>query len=182
MSDAVVASTEDQEPLPKRQKLCGSSSCAEDEEAAADGGARPEEKGETPSNMLGGLLCKFLKEADVGITEYVSPQPGFFAILKQRLIFGNILQFLAIICRYSDFIVREISSSGEVVKLTSLSPPVPPVAVGDGEGAKLTDVFSSGDIDQLRELASGNGGSQNDAIEIKVGFSWAIYSIYLWCY
>ena len=25
------------------------------------------------------------KEEDVGITEYVSPQPGFFAILKRRL-------------------------------------------------------------------------------------------------
>ena len=26
----------------------------------------------------------FLREEDVGITEYLSPQPGFFAILKRR--------------------------------------------------------------------------------------------------
>ena len=80
MSDAVATSpAEDQEPFPKRQKLCSGGK----EEAATDG-ARAEEKGETPSTMLGDLVCKFLKEADVGITEYVSPQPGFFAILKQR--------------------------------------------------------------------------------------------------
>ena len=83
MSDAVTSSAEDLEPLPKRLKL----SSEEDEAAAAasgEGGARTGDEGETPSTMLGGLVCKFLKEADVGITEYVSSQPGFFAILKQR--------------------------------------------------------------------------------------------------
>ena len=80
MSGDVAASpAEDQEPFPKRQKLCSGG-----KEEAATSGARTEQKGDTPSTMLGGLVCKFLKEADVGITEYVSPQPGFFAILKQR--------------------------------------------------------------------------------------------------
>ena len=69
----------EQEPLAKRPKLCSEGEAA----GARDGGARPEE-GEAPPIMLGGLVCKFLKEADVGITEYVSTQPGFFAILKQR--------------------------------------------------------------------------------------------------
>ena len=81
MSDDAAASV-DQEPLPKKPKLCTNT---EEEAAGTDGGARPAaEKGEPPAIMLGGLICKFLKEADVGITEYVSTQSGFFAILKQR--------------------------------------------------------------------------------------------------
>lgn len=87
MSDAVTSSAEDLEPLPKRLKL-SSDAHTEDEAAAAaasgEGGARTGDEGETPSTMLGGLVCKFLKEVDVGVTEYVSSQPGFFAILKQR--------------------------------------------------------------------------------------------------
>lgn len=47
----------------------------------------------------------FLKEGDVGITEYISSSPGFSAIIKQR---------------YSDFIVNEIDEEGRLVRLTSL--------------------------------------------------------------
>lgn len=82
MSDAEC--TEDQQPLPKRQKLC-SASGEEIEAADASVGARAGDVGEPPEiNMPGSGSWKFLKEADVGITEYISSQPGFFAILKQR--------------------------------------------------------------------------------------------------
>ena len=63
--------------------------------------------------------------------------------------------------------MREISASGKVVKLTSLSPPLPPVATGDGEGVELADVFSSADIDRLRELSTASNDN-SECIEIKV--------------
>ena len=67
------------------------------------------------------------------------------------------------------------------MKLTSLSPPPSPVAMGDGDGAELADVFSSADIDQLRKLSSGTGPHKNldnnrGCIEIKVSphnWSWS---------
>ena len=81
-----------QEPLPKKQKLDvvpkQIAEEKEEEEASAavhvpgSSGARAGESGDNPVIMWGG---KFLKAADVGITEYISSQPGFFAILKQRL-------------------------------------------------------------------------------------------------
>ena len=81
MSESEGERTQDQEPpLPKKPKLC--EEAAFGEVAAPGGGARSED---APAIMFGGLVCKFLKEADVGITEYISPQSGFFAILKHRL-------------------------------------------------------------------------------------------------
>ena len=76
-------SIRDQEPLPKRQKL----SDATGEEDAARGAARAEDNGAggNPAITLGDPVRKFMKEADVGITEYINSQPGFFAILKERL-------------------------------------------------------------------------------------------------
>ena len=79
---AASVETEVQEPQPKRVKLC-STDTVEGEEATSSSGACTEETGET-TEKLGGLLCKFLREADVGITEYICPLPGFFAVLKQR--------------------------------------------------------------------------------------------------
>ena len=85
MSDA----EQDQGPLPKKQKLCSAIASAEGPageglEAAA---ARAGDSGESPAPAI--MLAwggKFLREADAGITEYISSQPGFFAILKQRLL------------------------------------------------------------------------------------------------
>ena len=67
------------QPPLKKQKL--NAAGGEIEEKGAEAGGN--ECGEDPAIMWGGL-GKFLKEADVGITEYISSQPGFFAILKQR--------------------------------------------------------------------------------------------------
>lgn len=66
-------------PPPKKQKLNAEGEEIEEKGAEAGGS----ECGEDPAIMWGGF-GKFLKEADVGITEYISSQPGFFAILKQR--------------------------------------------------------------------------------------------------
>lgn len=49
---------------------------------------------------------QMLQERDFGITEYLTSTEGFNAIIKQR---------------YSDFIVNEIDSHGDVVHLTDVS-------------------------------------------------------------
>ncbi|XP_042486492.1 multisubstrate pseudouridine synthase 7 isoform X2 [Macadamia integrifolia] len=54
------------------------------------------------------LTMKTPEEADVGIFCYISQLPGFRGVLKQR---------------YSDFIVNEVDSDGNVVHLTSLDAP-----------------------------------------------------------
>ena len=57
------------------------------------------------------------REATLGITEFLTPGPGFTAITKQR---------------YADFIVHEVALSGHTVRLDSLAvapaAPVPPAA------------------------------------------------------
>ncbi len=70
------------EPQTKRIKL--------DQEFEAEGGTHS--SGTLPDNETSASQSEksqdntapFLKEEDVGITEYISQQPGFFAILKQR--------------------------------------------------------------------------------------------------
>ncbi|RWW21912.1 hypothetical protein BHE74_00031398 [Ensete ventricosum] len=53
-------------------------------------------------------MVKTLDESDVGISCYVSSLAGFRGILKQR---------------YSDFIVNEVDSDGNIVRLTSFDLP-----------------------------------------------------------
>lgn len=94
-----------------------------------------ESKGEkrlyTPSSFqLSGKHCssyqKFLvfAEEDCGISKYISTLEGFSGILKQRyplnynLIFNNdLLSFT--IQRYSDFLVYEVDTDGNIVHLTA---------------------------------------------------------------
>lgn len=52
-----------------------------------------------------------LREDQIGITEYVSPGPGFTGIIKHRI---------------SDFQVSEIDLDGNVAKLTDTKAPSPP--------------------------------------------------------
>ena len=54
---------------------------------------------------------KILTESDVHITEFMSSNPGFTAIIKHR---------------FSDFLVNEVDISGQVVKLTNLQVPTSP--------------------------------------------------------
>ena len=73
------------------------------------------------------------------------------------------------LCRYSDFLVREIASNGETVRLTTFDPPASGVAVGDENAAKLEDVFSSAEIDKLRKISSPDLAKDNaDYVEIPV--------------
>ncbi|KAJ5970233.1 uncharacterized protein N7479_000151 [Penicillium vulpinum] len=65
---------------------------------------------ETPSTVLS--VAQTLKEAEVGITEFVSNDTeGFSGILKKR---------------YTDFMVNEIMTTGEVVHLRSIDTPSKP--------------------------------------------------------
>ncbi|XP_045534392.1 pseudouridylate synthase 7 homolog [Papilio machaon] len=66
-------------------------------------------KNKMPSRETPG---KRLSEEEIGVTEYMSDHKGFNGIIK---------------CRYSDFQVSEINESGEIAKLTDMSPPVPPM-------------------------------------------------------
>ncbi|GFR01775.1 pseudouridylate synthase 7 homolog [Trichonephila clavata] len=75
-------------------------------------------------------------ENDVGITEYVSNLPGFNAVVKER---------------YSDFIVNEIDTQGNVVKLTDLSKPKNPECDFEVEEGLLDDET----MKKLKELVAG---------------------------
>ena len=72
---------EDLAPPLKKQKLEGSvpeASLQECDVAASHGEDGGQESQQSTNNNY------HVMEKDVGITEYVSPKPGFFAILKQR--------------------------------------------------------------------------------------------------
>ncbi|XP_048740934.1 pseudouridylate synthase 7 homolog [Ostrea edulis] len=82
----------------------------------------------------------FLKEADVGITEYISSLPGFNAIIKQR---------------YSDFIVNEIDEEGQTVKLTHLEVDQSLLQADDEEdGPELDGVLSHEQKEKLDDFNS----------------------------
>ncbi|XP_070192243.1 pseudouridylate synthase 7 homolog isoform X2 [Littorina saxatilis] len=84
-------------------------------------------------------LLSMLREEDVGITEYISKQAGVSAIIKQR---------------YSDFVVNEISISGEVVHLTNTDVPV---IVEEAEPSGPVDTVLSEDfLASLKQVAAGS--------------------------
>ncbi|KDP23645.1 hypothetical protein JCGZ_23478 [Jatropha curcas] len=83
-----------------------------------------------------------IEERDVGILCYISQLPGFRGILKQR---------------YSDFIVNEVDTDGNVVHLTSLEvPPQIVEAVGDraNKVSNELDKDYKSEIESFRLLAS----------------------------
>ncbi|XP_064399578.1 pseudouridylate synthase 7 homolog [Halichondria panicea] len=98
-----------------------------------------------PRPQNGDKTTHHTREEDVGISQYISPHPGIFAILKQR---------------YSDFIVHELALDGSMVQLTSfdLPPDLPAPA-----SVNLEDFFASSDIDKLRSL-SGKSDEQEEVI------------------
>lgn len=92
---------QDAENLVKDEK----ESKEETANVSKDEGTSLEKKTEVKANKS--------NEAEIGISEYLGKHNGFFGILKQR---------------YSDFVVNEINSAGEVVHLTDRKvPPVPEV-------------------------------------------------------
>ncbi|XP_062004871.1 multisubstrate pseudouridine synthase 7 [Rosa rugosa] len=94
-----------------------------------------------PTTTVKALMAmKTTEESDVGIFCYISQLPGFRGILKQR---------------YSDFMVNEVDTEGNVVHLTNLE--APPEVVKEN-GAKTQDSASkdySAEIEKFRSLAGG---------------------------
>jgi len=78
------------------------------------------------------------KEAECGITEFVSPELlGFRGTMKTRycnhIVYIHIYTLdLILLPRYTDFLVNEIFPSGEVVHLTNLKAPKPSTAQPEG--------------------------------------------------
>ncbi|XP_076468896.1 pseudouridylate synthase 7 homolog [Babylonia areolata] len=103
-----------------------------------EGGEEEEEGGGMEDDALYSSLGS-LREADVGITEYISPNRGISAIIKQR---------------YSDFIVNEVSLSGDIVHLTDTELPV--VVEEEEPPGPVDDVISEDFLAQLKVVASGS--------------------------
>ncbi|MCL7040421.1 hypothetical protein MKW94_025442, partial [Papaver nudicaule] len=79
-----------------------------------------------------------LDETDVGIHCYVSQIPGFRGVLKQR---------------YADFIVNEVDTDGNVVRLTSLDGPPESVEEKKEKEEKETKISYTSEIESFRVLA-----------------------------
>ncbi|MCJ1420685.1 hypothetical protein MMC32_007044 [Xylographa parallela] len=85
------------------------------------------------------------KEADVGITEFISPElPGFTGILKKR---------------YTDFLVNEILPSGEVVHLDNLKAPKPP-----GKEEPVSE--AKAEPSQPADLATSTSVAASESVEV----------------
>ncbi|EOY11115.1 Pseudouridine synthase family protein isoform 3 [Theobroma cacao] len=97
------------------------------------------------SNSL--TLMTTITESDVGILCFISHLPGFRGILKQR---------------YSDFIVNEVDTEGNVVHLTSLD--APPEAVQEGE-TKTPDQLNKCYASEIIKFRSLAGDTDADRLE-----------------
>ncbi|OMO55406.1 Pseudouridine synthase, TruD [Corchorus capsularis] len=90
-----------------------------------------------------------ITESDVGILCFISNLPGFRGILKQR---------------YSDFIVNEVDTEGNVVHLTSLD--APPEVVEERE-TKISDQLNkdyASEIEKFRLLAGDTDADRLEAL------------------
>ncbi|XWS42491.1 hypothetical protein CRYUN_Cryun16bG0018400 [Craigia yunnanensis] len=97
------------------------------------------------SNTL--TLMTTITESDVGILCFISHLPGFRGILKQR---------------YSDFIVNEVDTEGNVIHLTSLG--APPEAVEEGE-TKISDQLNKSYASEIEKFRSLAGDTDVDSLE-----------------
>ncbi|XP_044500009.1 multisubstrate pseudouridine synthase 7 [Mangifera indica] len=91
---------------------------------------------------------KTLDESDVGIFCFISDLPGFRGILKQR---------------YSDFIVNEVDTEGNVVHLTCLD--APPEAVVEHKEVKRSDQLNKSYASEIELFRSLAGDSDADCLE-----------------
>ncbi|XP_022719177.1 multisubstrate pseudouridine synthase 7-like [Durio zibethinus] len=89
------------------------------------------------SNTL--TLMTTITESDVGILCFISSLPGFRGVLKQR---------------YSDFIVNEVDTEGNVVHLTSLDAPLEVVEEGETKISDQLNKSYASEIEKFRSLAS----------------------------
>ncbi|XP_031248960.1 multisubstrate pseudouridine synthase 7-like isoform X1 [Pistacia vera] len=91
---------------------------------------------------------KTLDESDVGIFCFISNLPGFRGILKQR---------------YSDFIVNEVGTDGNVVHLTCLD--APPEAVVEHKEMKRSDQLNKSYASEIESFRSLAGDSDADCLK-----------------
>ncbi|XP_038878533.1 pseudouridylate synthase 7 homolog isoform X3 [Benincasa hispida] len=84
------------------------------------------------------MSTKSIGESDVGILSYISSLPGFRGILKQR---------------YSDFIVNEVDTDGNVVHLTSLDAPPEIFSESRPTIVHSTSESYASEIESFRSLA-----------------------------
>ncbi|XP_057439468.1 multisubstrate pseudouridine synthase 7 isoform X2 [Lotus japonicus] len=95
------------------------------------------------------MAMKTLEEHDVGICSYISNLPGFRGVLKQR---------------YSDFIVHEVDTDGNVVELSSLDAPEESVQE-NGTSATATDTAVVSYASQIEAFKSLAGDSDAALLE-----------------
>ncbi|KAE8653624.1 hypothetical protein Csa_007328 [Cucumis sativus] len=100
------------------------------------------------SSSIAVMTTKSVGESDVGILSYISSLPGFRGILKQR---------------YSDFIVNEVDTDGNVVHLTSLDAPPEIVSESGPTIVHSTSQSYASEIELFRSLA---GDSDAEILEI----------------
>ncbi|KAK0599386.1 hypothetical protein LWI29_004806 [Acer saccharum] len=99
-------------------------------------------------------LMTSVDESDVGISCYISNLPGFRGVLKQR---------------YSDFIVNEVDTDGNVVRLTCLDAPPEDVSVVEPAETKVSDQTNKShdvEIESFRSLA---GDTDAERLEALIG-------------
>ncbi|KAK3200613.1 hypothetical protein Dsin_024028 [Dipteronia sinensis] len=99
-------------------------------------------------------LMTSVDESDVGISCYISNLPGFRGVLKQR---------------YSDFIVNEVDTDGNVVRLTCLDAPPEDVSVVEPAETKVSDQTNKShdvEIESFRSLA---GDADAERLEALIG-------------
>ncbi|XP_062084512.1 multisubstrate pseudouridine synthase 7 [Humulus lupulus] len=96
------------------------------------------------------ITMKNLDESDVGVFCYISNLPGFRGVLKQR---------------YSDFIVNEVDTDGNVVHLTSMDAPPEEIAEEIKTETEANDASSKSYTSEFESFRSLAGDSDAERFE-----------------
>ncbi|CAB4285605.1 unnamed protein product [Prunus armeniaca] len=102
-----------------------------------------------PTTLKFITAMKTTEEPDVGIFCYISQLPGFRGILKQR---------------YSDFMVNEVDTEGNVVHLTNLDAPAETVKEIETKTHDATSKDYTTEIESFRSLVDPDDAEQLEAI------------------
>uniref|UniRef100_A0A803PZ05 TRUD domain-containing protein n=2 Tax=Cannabis sativa TaxID=3483 RepID=A0A803PZ05_CANSA len=97
---------------------------------------------------------KNLDESDVGVFCYISNLPGFRGVLKQR---------------YSDFIVNEVDTDGNVVHLTTMEAPPEEIAEEIRTETEANDAASKNYTSEFESFRSLAGDSDAESFEAFMG-------------
>ncbi|XP_060966434.1 multisubstrate pseudouridine synthase 7 [Cannabis sativa] len=100
------------------------------------------------------ITMKNLDESDVGVFCYISNLPGFRGVLKQR---------------YSDFIVNEVDTDGNVVHLTTMEAPPEEIAEEIRTETEANDAASKNYTSEFESFRSLAGDSDAESFEAFMG-------------